>query len=473
MNIEKIDKYTTRLKQVFLFMFCIELMIRLIGIYSLLPSKIDTLIFTLISLLGIIILIFDFFVLKNISIKENILLFAFIIALIISMIYNGPDGLLANAKLILWQILYLFAVFQIGKNLKMRSSVLFLEKLLTIVWGGFCVVSIMLFFIRFAYIAPLDKFYNGLRVGFVENRLYGMFADPNFAGIISVVVILISIHFIIDNKISYTIKILYALSFFVQFIYIILSGSRTAFIALSISMFFLSFFTVFNRQKKATNLLSSFIACAISITVVSFLVLGDWGIKNYFPKIEINSNFVFSKVDKVAMKSQSEKKKNMLSRSDVDNKDDVSNNRFELWKSSFEIFESTPLVGTSPRNFLPYAQEHLPNTFIATKQQTSHNFIFYLLATTGLLGTIPILLFIILKVFESVKILFTIHSNEYERFLLDTNIALAVLISALFLTELVLVNKIGAFVFWLYLGKVTGFIDDFKEKSDFTNEAIE
>ena len=69
-----------------------------------------------------------------------------------------------------------------------------------------------------------------------------------------------------------------------------------------------------------------------------------------------------------------------LKRDDVVNKDDVSNNRFALWKSSFEIFQSSPLVGSSPRNLVNYAQK-----------------------------------------------------------------------------ELVLVNKIGSFIFWLYLGGISAF----------------
>lgn len=34
-------------------------------------------------------------------------------------------------------------------------------------------------------------------------------------------------------------------------------------------------------------------------------------------------------------------------------------------------------------------------------------------------------------------------------------IVLTILVSAMFLTELILVNKIGTFLFWLYLGSVS------------------
>ncbi|EGO9035163.1 O-antigen ligase domain-containing protein, partial [Enterococcus faecalis] len=40
-------------------------------------------------------------------------------------------------------------------------------------------------------------------------------------------------------------------------------------------------------------------------------------------------------------------------------------------------------------------------------------------------------------------------------FLRNVLIVLTILVSAMFLTELILVNKIGTFLFWLYLGSVS------------------
>ena len=41
--------------------------------------------------------------------------------------------------------------------------------------------------------------------------------------------------------------------------------------------------------------------------------------------------------------------------------------RFSIWKSSVEIFKTSPIYGTSPRNLLSYAHDKLPNTFISQK----------------------------------------------------------------------------------------------------------
>lgn len=473
MKIEKIEKYDILIKKVFFFTFSIELLIRLIGIYSLLPSKVDTFMFTVTSFGSVVILFIDFFVLRKILVKKNILLIFFILALIISAIINGPQGLVANFKLIIWQITYLFVVFQLGKTKELYSSIITLEKMMMVIWNLLCIISISMFFVHFSYVAPLDKFYNGLRVGFVENRLYGVFADPNFAGVVSVVIILFSTYYVIEKKESRSIRLIGIISVLIQFIYIVLSGSRTAFIALIGVSFFGTFFIMYSKRKNGKKILSLFLGLATGLIVLSFIMGGEWVIKSSFPKIAQSISVETSIKSHLSNTGKKAKKNVTLTRDDVEHKDDVSNNRFELWQSSFEIFETTPIVGTSPRNMMDYAVEHLPHTFIATKQQTSHNFVFYLLATTGLLGTIPILLFIINVIFGSLKILLTDNNIKYNRFLLDNLVSLTILISACFLTELILVNKIGAFLFWLYLGKVSNVSDKFMKKRDVKYEAIE
>ncbi len=45
--------------------------------------------------------------------------------------------------------------------------------------------------------------------------------------------------------------------------------------------------------------------------------------------------------------------------------------------------------------------------------------------------------------------------KDYDSYVLNTMVVLAILISAMFLTELVLVNKLGSLIFWLYLGYIS------------------
>ncbi|MFV0559124.1 MAG: O-antigen ligase family protein [Enterococcus sp.] len=452
MNLTKIHSYSERSKNPFLLVFGITLIIRIVNYYSLIPSKFDTLLFTGITVWAFIITMMDILT-RNFKLdKTDYLLVVFLGAILISTFVNGPTGVVDNIKLLIWQFIYLFAVFRIGKDASHRTIFPLFEKILIGCWNLLVLISLGMFVVNYSYVESFDKFYNGFRAGFVENRLYGMFADPNFASATSVAIIFLALKMFLSKKNKFT-SVYSILTIVLQTLYVILSGSRTSEIALFTCAFFVAFFMMYHRLSKTmlVKLLFSFL-CALLVSGLTLGVL-EAG-KNVAPKVAtITARHVPGRVKQDP--ETKTKEEISLRRADVADKDDVSNNRFALWKSSFEIFESSPIVGSSPRNIFEYAEENLPTTFIATKKQTSHNFVFYLLATTGLLGTVPFLVFLIIKIWQTLKRLFTENVVSYDVFLLDTMVVLAILISALFLTELVLVNKIGSFIFWLYLGGIS------------------
>ncbi|PQG70112.1 hypothetical protein CUS01_15175, partial [Enterococcus faecalis] len=90
--------------------------------------------------------------------------------------------------------------------------------------------------------------------------------------------------------------------------------------------------------------------------------------------------------------------------------------------SAVEIFKSSWLVGASAANYIPYAHDVLPDSFIGQNTLTTHN------GKSSLMQDMNF--YVILSV-------------------------LAITISALFITELVLVSTIGAVVIWFFLGKIT------------------
>ena len=204
----------------------------------------------------------------------------------------------------------------------------------------------------------------------------------------------------------------------IQWIYITLSGSRTAFVELMVIIFVGSFFVVYQKtteKKLGLQLLYSIIT---SIGMVFFAYIAT-------KLIERGMLAILDLWNNVEYKSTTNVSKNRpdvsLDRPDVENKTDISNNRFGLWKSSFEIFQSNIWFGTSPRNLVTYAQHYLPNTILTTLQ-----------------------------------VLFSKKINIFnDNFLRNVLIVLTILVSAMFLTELILVNKIGTFLFWLYLGSVS------------------
>ena len=98
-------------------------------------------------------------------------------------------------------------------------------------------------FTQFGVKIPMDNRYYPLRMGFLGNRLFGVFPDPNFGATISVVVILLSVYYIKTNS-NRAFTLFNSLNILLQLMFISLSGSRTALIVLltvtAVGMFLLA-----------------------------------------------------------------------------------------------------------------------------------------------------------------------------------------------------------------------------------------
>ncbi|PZL70281.1 O-antigen ligase domain-containing protein [Enterococcus plantarum] len=443
--IKKANEILDKVEIPFILVWEFMLILRMISTYSLIPSKFDSIIFTIISLVGGLLLIrngVDWFQKRQ---RPSVLLLLFTLVLIVTSVINRQTGLTANFKLIIWQVLLFFVVYEIGKKNQKKLFKL-VEKILVFTWLVLVIISLGMFFVQFKYTAPLDKLYYGIRMGFVENRLYGVFVDPNYAATISVVAICFSLHLFTEAKVKLY-KGLLIVSVILEFLFVVLSGSRTATIEImAITVVWVFFYFYYN--KKSTALIQRLIYSAVVslIAVVALFLLMD-----VTQKVSVVSAEAVSKV--IVIKNV-EKDNISLDRPDTGEDADISNSRFKLWNSAFEIFETKPLVGTSPKGMIPYAKKHLSNTWISIKEQTPHNFMFYLLATTGLLGTIPFMIFILYNVFKSLRTLFKMNTRNYTEYLFQSLIVLTILISACLITDIVLVNRLGAMMFFLYIGRL-------------------
>ncbi|OTO76647.1 O-antigen ligase family protein [Enterococcus sp. 12E11_DIV0728] len=125
----------------------------------------------------------------------------------------------------------------------------------------------------------------------------------------------------------------------------------------------------------------STISVVVVISIISVTQNLSLKIANAYSTPQIIQNYVadvnskrVNKNDKIVI---DDKKNINLNRKDVENNSDISNNRFNLWKSAFEIFKETPIFGTSPRGLIPFAQKNMPDTLIGKNGQSPHNFFFY------------------------------------------------------------------------------------------------
>lgn len=458
MNIEIYKKMCNKIELPLIILWECLLIIRTVSLYSLLPSRLDTLLFSIISLLGLVVLVKNSIEWIYRKRKYDIFLIIFIVAALLSSIYFGSEIITGNIKIIFWQVLLIFVIYENGKLGKYFPVI---EKILVCFWFALIFISLILFFTKVSITIPLSKLYYGIRFGFVENRLFGVFVDPNYAATISVVVVLISLSFI--RRTSSLIKRIFLIANIIfQTFYIALSGSRTALVEIVICLFVGVFFVTVQKNKQLITIVKGIVLSTISVVVVISIISVTQNlslkIANAYSTPQIIQNYVadvnskrVNKNDKIVI---DDKKNINLNRKDVENNSDISNNRFNLWKSAFEIFKETPIFGTSPRGLIPFAQKNMPDTLIGKNGQSPHNFFFYSLAAVGLLGTIPLILFLIYNIIRTIINLWSSRDSYNYDFLFTILTTLTLLISGSLLPDLVFFNKLGSFLFWMYLGKV-------------------
>lgn len=431
------------------------LLLRCVGPYSLLPSILDSLLFSVAALVGGLLILIDF--VKNIKAKKmpyNYLLLIFLALMFISLLVNRQYDFLGNIKMLVWQAIYFLLIYQVG--LKMDKG--FLKKVqwfMIIALFIMSVVSLIMFLIQYKYAVSIETKTLPLRIGFIESRLFGAYIDPNSGSVMSVMVICFAMNLLtIDKSLQGSkLKPFLITSIVVQFIYIMLSGSRTGLIVLLMTVFVYGFIYLYHFQKVRGKSLSYNIIVssllAVGATIVLFVVLlFVKQILSYFPGL-FNDVFHINK-------GLEGKDIVNLERHDTGKNSDLSNNRFKLWKDSWEIFKSTWLFGTSPRGLHEYAQNYFPNTYIVKSNLDVHNAYLNVLVSTGIFGGLSIALFYLKSFVNAMKKIFTEDTIISSGMVVYILAIFSVALSAFFQPEMILVNKVGAVCLWLFLGVVNG-----------------
>lgn len=455
-------KYLTmeNLKIGFVLLLLTLLMVRSVNIYSLLPSTIDSILFSCTSFIGVGLIagdLYQIFISKQKKWRYNAWLLMYLVVIAFSSVLNRQYGWFGNLKFLVWETIYFCVIYMIATDDQMFQRLVrhFINWLIR-VWSCLVLVSLGMFLLQFRYQTDFKGKVNPLRIGFLESRLFGIFSDPNYASIICVIVIVLSVYYILTKNWGKGKKGLMIANVFSNMSYITLSGSRNGLINLLCIAFIFGFFAMYVSRYAANKAIwrKSFFALltgALTAIGVYVLLIGLKMLWAQFPplfsglseQLPIGQNFNDAALDKID-----------LTRPDVEKSTDVSNLRFKIWNSALEIFKSSWLFGVSPRNIVAYAQANLPETYIAIKNFSTHNAYINILTSTGVVGFVVIMTFFIRSAFGAVKTLFiNIASLQDARFYYILCV-LSLAFSGFFHNEMILVNTIGSIIFWFFLGKV-------------------
>lgn len=402
--------------------------------------------------------------------KEYYLLAFFVFVCLISSFLFRSYGIADNIKNLVWTVLELFlftslipfggeentSSVAVGKLALKRMA----DSLIAIQFVA-VTISVAQFFLQSSYIVP-D--YNGTydrRQGFCEERLFGIFTDPNYAAVASLLVILAALTLMYCRRTRRELKIWYIVTVVMNMIYIALSGSRTARVALIVVLPAWGYFrwrTVRIREGKNWHLSGALVAAGI--VAVSILYLSCSGMV-FSATADVTVNIR----PYVGLSPYEEGEEVSLVRKDTG--EDISNSRMAIWGSAITLWKDHPVFGLSPKNMPSYAKRTHPDSYIAKRGYQAHNGFVALLVGSGLIGTLPIVILFVLFLKELYFYLKKIRGREIsEGMLLCLLVMMTVGISSLFLLEIffAITVTVTTILFWISAGCAYWYLRSFHRK---------
>jgi len=391
------------------------------------------------TLLGVLLGLYNFFVKKAyLFVRKIEYLIIFFAMNIITSLLVMKYGFSTNIKNLVVFFIYFFAIYPIFQTFTKEKSRLLFNLFFSVITVANTVgvfISLVQFFMLIGY-RVFD--YKGLliRQGFVESRLFGILASPNYLSIISLIIIIyLWMRLSALNKIVKTLAIS---SIVLNFAYIVLSGSRTTYICLVVAAFLYSLIK-FEYSNKA----KSFVTVLLTVGLVFLSYNGvkyssDLYLKAHSAEILLN-------------KEKGENNHLTLERTDT-SEENISNNRFAIWQSTASFIPKRPLFGYSAGNWYELGKTYDASAYIIKEHYLTHNGYLEVLFYNGILGFLPFAAFMISFIWASIKKFLKdkkdkITDNELVSGLLMT---VVILISNLFLSSTLYgISLLGCILFMI------------------------
>ncbi len=403
----------------------------------------------------------------------------FAVVTVLSCAVNFKYGYADNIKALGAVALFFFLFFDagIGKTKdRQKREINCITGTLNTVWAFFTFASVLMFSLSIC-LRVQDGGWVDTFQGFLAriNRLWGVFNDPNYAGYVSIVVILASLRFIINTKRPF-VRVINAANLLLQLIFLTLSGSFSATLILLAAVCVFAFYAAMSkhREKTARSYVKSFVAAALcSVVCYGLLTVGQYALPYVRHLNELLPERVPETVTEMYFKLYQHSDLEILSKesaygrngtkaavgtspikrtdtAEAKGNEDISHGRFDRWKQALEIFAVTPVIGTSPRNLSPYAKVYFPDTLMAKYNMAPHNGYLDILVGTGVLGLAAFLLFFVPALIALLKKYFRFENDADFLFSAVTVFVLAA--SAMFVSDLFFMISIGGFLFWTFFG---------------------
>ena len=378
------------------------------------------------TLLGILLATYNLVIkkvyLKIKTIEYLLLFFAFNIITSILVISYGYSTNIKNALIFYIYFLTVFPIFTEITREEGKKIYDYFFYTVTVLNTFGVLVSLIQFVLLKGYRV---HDYKGLyiRQGFVESRLFGILASPNFLSLISLIIIIFLVLKICSFEKVY--RFISIVAIVLNFIYIVLSGSRTAFICMMIAAVIYSI-VMFYQKGNVKSLLK--VALAIVVVLFSYKAVNftsEQYLKYNKERLEVQDKKLENKDNNLS-----------LERTDT-SEENISNNRFAIWKSTASFVPKKPIFGYSGGNWYEIGKKMNPDEYIIKEHYLTHNGYLEILFYNGLVGFISMGIFVLSFFISMVKRIFRDKKEDLvnKDLLSMIMILMVILVSNLFLSS--------------------------------------
>ena len=446
---------------------------------------------------------------------------------VLSILVNHQYNFKKNVIYLVFWVFYFFMYFaQNG-----RISVELVKKRFCMLGHVMCfsafvlaLLSLWMMFVRYSEVTHV----NGSEVtrGFTYGRLFGAYLTPNGGAVVGSIVIFLSVYYI-GKFPNMCYRVWAVLNMLVQFLYITFSDSRSGMLSLAFGGAVYVCFAILGNPRIKSGLCKGVVTLALTLVTLVCCMFAPAVAQDIYNDIVVDFSerlaqkkdnnllpsetlfiepasepiesvivptestvqqtvppeTVLQQTESVETKAQqteplqndvtSIKPEEIIDSYMVDRgydlSKDVSNRRFDVWKSGLEIFAKRPWLGTTFCGFLPFAQEHMPNTYIVSndylQMDTLDNDFVNLLVSNGIFGFLAFLAFVV-WVLLCILRNYTGMRKKDPQIPVMMAVCMAAATFSLFTSGVLYMQSPFSVIFWLSLGGLIVIVSNGNEEKD-------
>lgn len=400
----------------------------------------------------------------------------FVIAIIsiigISIACNYKYGLINNAKILIWQSVFMLLIFPFTKE----DGISINKKHLEIVVNGYLLIF------SIAFIISITQFFtyeyhtvivagNEYSQGLFNGRLWGVFASLYSSSIAAMLSFYLSLYLAITKQ--RFARVIYIVGCIISITFILLTGTRSTYLGMIIALLVMLVILYLNKRDGYKFCWGKRKQDVMAAIVIITLVIGIHSELKYYKATLIN-------IAKEANELTEEQlQENTIERTDTEG--DITNNRIEIWKDYRDVMFSNPkhfIIGLSPGGYMEYIRNTRPNVYIVKHIRNhypkmyskgliydTHSAYLTVFVSTGLVG---VFLFLWFFIWYTIQVCKCFKRKQFEK--LDCVVFASlvnIVVTVAFDSDLFYRCTMTTAAFWILLGILIGRI---KRSTDASEE---